>query len=474
MAERYEAGKEKGIIPYLDAYDYADLTDWYVMRQQIAQAEEALEDGLSIHPDSEALLIEKCHLLLDNGDLTGASKLSKRLDACTSDPAIILKGCIALQQGHPRKAKKLFDTISDKDEMYNIIDICYAYLENERWDDAVIWLRKGRQKYDNEEPFVALKADYYFHGESYQKAINCYNLLIDTNPYSPVYWTGIARCYLALEEFGKAIEACDYALVSDENYQEALHIKAQSFGALGNTEEAYNCYKKLFEMGALPLGAWNDIEVMYLMQNAKYEEAYKQLKRLEKESGKEISNNLKGYRAYNMGLCLMEMMKIEDAYKCFKKAIKLQPSIVDAYLQGGITLALLDREEEALLTWEKAIKVSPCADTLFNLGRATMQVGYLSMSLKSFLMAEDMAIDEEDELPLVREHIAFIYLLKGDRPKFEEKNRTCRYAIPDKVIPEMYKNIDKADAYHKIEVAHRYFERYVLAPSHGLDEPLNL
>ena len=38
----------------------------------------------------------------------------------------------------------------------------------------------------------------------------------------------MARCYIALDAFDKAIEACDYALVSDENYHEPLLIKAQA------------------------------------------------------------------------------------------------------------------------------------------------------------------------------------------------------------------------------------------------------
>lgn len=473
LAEQYEAAKKEGKTPYFDPYEYADLTDWYVMRQNFEQAEKAIEDGLSMHPDNEVLLIEKCHLLLDNDEKDEAYKLSKKMDFFSSDPAIILKGSIFLKQGKRAEAKEYFDRVHDKDDMYNIIDICYAYLDNDILREASRWLQKGKAKYNDKEPFIALKSDFYYHVEEYQKAIDCYNQLIDLNPYSPIYWTGIARCYQALKDYGKAIDACDYALVSDENFQEALQIKAQSFGALNNTEEAYNCYKKLADMGALPIEAWNDIEVMYLMQHGKYDEAYKQLKRLEKQSEKEISNSIKGYRTYNMGLCLMEMLKIEEAYKCFNKAVKLQPDIVDAYLQGGIALALLEREKEALLTWEKAVKVSPYAETLFDLGRATMQVGHLSLSLKSFMMAEQMAEEMEEELPLVGEHIAFVYLLKGDRTKFEEKNRTCRFAIPDTIIREMYRNIDKADPYNKIEVAHNYFERYVLMPSHGMDKPLN-
>ena len=45
--------------------------------------------------------------------------------------------------------------------------------------------------------------------------------LIDKNPYSAPYWFGLARCYFEQQLFDKAIEACDYAIVSDEEFADA-------------------------------------------------------------------------------------------------------------------------------------------------------------------------------------------------------------------------------------------------------------
>jgi len=464
LAERYEESKEKGITPYLDAYDYADLTDWYVMRQQMAQAEEALEDGLSMHPDSEALLIEKCHLLLDNGKVEEAYELSERMDTNNSDPAIILRGNILLQQGRTKEAKEQFERIHDKDELYNIIDICYAYLDNDYIVEASMWMEIGESKYGHEEPLVALKADFHYHVERYEDAIGCYNELIDMNPYSPVYWTGIARCYYAIEAFNNAIESCDYALVSDENYREALTIKAQSFASLDNHEESFKCYAKLYEIGALSDAAWNDLKAMHLMDEGRYDEAMALFRRIEKDPNRGKDYRMEGYRAYNMGLCMIEKLDFEAAHDYFTKATDIQPDLSDAYLQDGVALVMLDREPEALLAWEMAVKMSPTALTLFDLGRVCTETGHLNMAIKSFKMAKELNSD----LPLLNEYLALVYLHQDKRKEFEEANRNAIFTFPKEVISQLYAKLDKATPLARIQIAQQYFEQYVLIPSNHL------
>ena len=69
-----------------------------------------------------------------------------------------------------------------------------------------------------------------------------YNKLIDKNPYSAPYWFGLARCYFEQQLFDKAIEACDYAIVSDEEFADAYMMKGHAFYQLGNEESALENY----------------------------------------------------------------------------------------------------------------------------------------------------------------------------------------------------------------------------------------
>lgn len=460
LAERYEKSKKEGKTLYLDPFEYADLADWYVTRQMIAEAEQTLEDALSIHPDNEVLVIEKCHLLLDQEEVDEADKLSKKIFTSGSDQALILRGNILLRKNKIKKAKELFGQIKEPNDLYNTIDVIYAYLDNYCIDEATELLLATNDQFEQEEPFLALKADYFYHIEKFDEAIQCYNTLIDNNPYSPIYWAGIARCYLSQGAYDKTIEACEYAQVSDENYFEPHLIKAQAYAELGNNEAAYQTYKKLFEIGGLPAEAWYDLHALYLMDKGNFQEAFDLYESIESLPEKEPNPVVDGYRAYNMGLCKMQFHEFEEAHKYFTEAIELRPNIINAYLKDGLACALLERNNDALLIWEKAIKVSPTPDTLFDLGRITMQVGYLSLSLKSFQMAYDL----DNETPLVNEHIAFIYLLTGKRKEFEEYNLLAKHAFPEHVIAELYAKLDKADKLLKIEIAQQYFEQYVLIP----------
>ena len=52
------------------------------------------------------------------------------------------------------------------------------------------------------------------------------------------YWFGLARCYFDQQMFEKAIEACDYATVADDEFADAYLMKGHSFFQLGNEESA--------------------------------------------------------------------------------------------------------------------------------------------------------------------------------------------------------------------------------------------
>lgn len=195
LAEQYEAAKAENKPIYLDADDLADLADWYAMHGKSEQATEVVEYGLSLHPDSTPLLVEQAYLFMDAQNREQAKLVIERISEDYSSEVKVLKANILLGEGKIDEAEQLLDTIEDKEELANIVDVSYMYIDMGYPVKALPWLAGGSERYAEDEAYLAVTAD-CFHAQGLnQKAEALYNKLIDKNPYSAPYWFGLARCY---------------------------------------------------------------------------------------------------------------------------------------------------------------------------------------------------------------------------------------------------------------------------------------
>ena len=122
MAEQYEAAKAENRTIYLDADDLADLADWYAVHHKYAMATEVVEYGLGIHPDNTALLVEQAYLFLDTQHKEQAKDILERI-AEESSEVKVLKANLLLGEGKEEEAEAILDSIDDKDDLANIVDV---------------------------------------------------------------------------------------------------------------------------------------------------------------------------------------------------------------------------------------------------------------------------------------------------------------------------------------------------------------
>src|SRR5699024_2638969 len=75
-----------------------------------------------------------------------------------------------------------------------------------------------------------------------QKAIDFLMDYIEENPYSEIAWHQLGLQYVDLDENKKALEAFDFAIISDDSFMGAYMEKAKLLEKAGNYEEAIECY----------------------------------------------------------------------------------------------------------------------------------------------------------------------------------------------------------------------------------------
>ena len=217
IAERYEIAKADHRTIYLDADDIADLAEWYALNYKEETAIEVLEYGLGLHPGNTTLLTEQAYQFLDAGYKAKARKIIERIDD-DSDEMKILRANLLWKEGREEDVDTLLDDIEDKEDLANIVDISYLYADMGLPQKASAWLERGCELYKEEESYLAVTCNYYYSQGLIEKAIYYYNKLIDKNPYSTLYWFGLAGCYIDLKMFDKSIEACDYIIAIDDEY----------------------------------------------------------------------------------------------------------------------------------------------------------------------------------------------------------------------------------------------------------------
>ena len=114
---------------YLDADDFADLADWYGTRRRFDKAIEIAEYGLRLHPSNTELMIEYAYLLIDSGQMEKAREVARNFPESYLPEAKVLRAALLLSEGKLNDAEELLDTIEDKDDIANVIDVAYTFLE---------------------------------------------------------------------------------------------------------------------------------------------------------------------------------------------------------------------------------------------------------------------------------------------------------------------------------------------------------
>lgn len=423
MAERYEKARQSRQGIYLDAEDLADLADWYSVRQQWDKALEVTNYGLKLHPGNISLLTEQAYLYLDDDDLDAAQEIADQLDPSQTDTKI-LQAQIYMLDDEEDKANALLDTIDDRDDVDTMINVAYMYINVGLPDKALAWLEPGIGKYSDDEPFLGVLGDVYHGVKQYDKSMEVYNKLIDMNPYSAFYWFGLARCYFDQQMYGKAIEACDYAIVADEDFPDAYLMEGYAFLYLQNDEKALECFKKAKGLGLVSQCFIDTLDGLAKTTEKKWEEAIGYLQRALDEYEEDIILTRATIYA-NMAVCYRKLgqHRLSDQY--WKKAYKADPKDPDTYLLEGRMWIEERQLEKSLQCWKKALKYAPYSITWNEIGMTCVENLYFEEAKNAFEEVKKM----EPDFYQINERLATTYLLLRDKENFQKYNQLCEHPL---------------------------------------------
>lgn len=423
LSEQLDAANREQRPIYLDPDDFADLADWYAFRGNTDKAMEVMQQALHIHPDNNTLLIELAYLHLDNHDVAYAKEVAERISEDYTTEAKILYANILINEGELDKAEHIIDTIEDKEDISNIIEIIYMYMDMGNLGLAEQWLEKGLKSYSDDEGLCAVAADYYLSTLELDKAAEYFNKLIDKNPYSATYWQGLARCHYENQEYDKAIDACDYALVSDEEFGDAYYIKGSAFFQLNNEEEAIKNYQKAYELKVISKSFFYAFVGLHKLVRNEWKEAFDYLE----EALQEYTTSMISLPVVlaNAGVCLYHLGRKEEALQYLNRAHEAEAEDVESYLIEG-RLYLKEKEyEKAQAAWEQAVKNAPIADTWNEIALDCIEEEKIDMARIALEQVKKL----EPDFDGINERLASVYMMLQEYDKFMEYNQLCENPI---------------------------------------------
>lgn len=266
----YEDSKAKDESLYLDSEEYAEIVSYYTGLKLFNEAEQAVKDGINIHPHSSKILLEEAYLYLEQNKVEFADEVIKQIPDQTDYYVLMVRADIALNQNKKQKAKEILDLIEEKEDIDAILDVVYLYMEYKIYDEVKKWLDLGKKEFNEDEEYILACADYFLATDQNQNAVINYNLLLDSDPYCNTYWWGLARALFELSEYNKCLEACDFGLVTDENFSAFYILKGQCFQQVNLYQQAISMFQEALDRDCL------DKDLVNLLLSQSYANLHKE------------------------------------------------------------------------------------------------------------------------------------------------------------------------------------------------------
>jgi len=355
LVNRFENMIKNRTQYYFDISEFENLIEFYIESSNIINATIAAKYGCTQHPHSPVLKLKNAQLLLDNGHIEKALMLANDLEKIEPSEfeIYILKANCYLELEKSENAEKEFNKAienynSSLDEAYH--DIGYIYMNYEKYSLALKYLRKAVESKPTNYAAVFDYAYINFLTENYEESIDSYNFYLKRYPLSEQAWNNLGNVYATLGNKKQAIEAFDYSISINKQFQNPYLAKAEILFSNNEFQKAINTYKELLE--------------------------------------KDITNNSVYFLIAD---CYQNLEEYIEAIKYYKKSIEIDSDFADSWYSIANILYKLKKHATALKFVEKAIELDSYeAEFWFLAAQISSEIGTFQTTSRYFKKALEL------------------------------------------------------------------------------------
>lgn len=374
LAREYEAMRAEGESVYMEPDDLADLSLWYDNNHYPERSDEVMEYALSMYPNSTMLQIEQAYRYLDKGDIDSAIILSNQIEDDMTGDLQLLKARLLIENEEYEKADDLLNSFPPED--LDPIMVANMYMETHFSGKAIEWLKLHGQGLEEEEDYLSILMNAYCYTGKYEESIEICEKLIDKDPFSAHYWLSLGRCQLALGQYSKALDACDFSITNDEDMGEAYLTRCNLFALLGNEQKAKENLKQAIKLHAVVPGDMNEMDLALLLDQEKAEDAIKLMNFYLKHVDLTEEQRINTY--FRLGVCYAHMRWDKNAFDYFDKVLALRPNDAEVLTQKAVVYMSQNDFDAALGQLKLAVEHEPERNYLYR------TMGILSLLKKRY------------------------------------------------------------------------------------------
>ena len=374
LARDYEAMRAGGESVYMEPDDLADLSLWYDNNHYPEKSDEVMEYALSMYPNSTMLQIEQAYRYLDKGDIDSAIILSNQIEDDMTGDLQLLKARLLIENEEYEKADELLNSFPPED--LDPIMVANMYMETHFSEKAIDWLKQHGQGLEEEEDYLSILMNAYCYMGKYEESVEICEKLIDKDPFSAHYWLSLGRCLLALGEYNKALDACDFSITNDEDMGEAYLTRCNLFALLGNKQKAKENLKQAIKLHAVAPGDMNEMDLALLLDQEKAEDAIRLMNFYLRYLDLTEEQRVNTY--FRLGVCYAHIRWDKNAFDYFDKVLALRPNDAEVLTQKALVYMNQNDFDAALEQLQLAVEHEPERNYLYR------TMGILSLLKKRY------------------------------------------------------------------------------------------
>ena len=423
LLKQYSNLKNGRSHTFLEEDAFERIIDHFDEKDDLPEALEASEIGLSQFPYSSQLMIKKADLLLAGRKYKEALEVLEMAELYDSSDVnlYILKtdAYLALDQQAQavellQAALQLFEGEERIDLLFELADVYDDYEEFDKVFDCLKLILE--EEPNNEEALYKICFWTDFTGRN-EESIRLHQRIIEDFPFSELAWFNLAAAYQGLKLYEKSIDAYQYAVAIDEKfdyayrnmgdaylrlrkYKEAIEVLEKvleltrpedviyeaighCFHRMGNYAQARFHYKKAVHLNPDDSKLHYKIAVTYMLEE-QWQSAVKQL-----ENAMRIQRTIPEYNLA-MGECKMNLNQYKDAIQYFSMVVRHKTKNVagwEALIRCLIKAEVFDEAIEQCIAAMKATDGKPVflfyySTILFSLGKTKDALLKLEMAME--------------------------------------------------------------------------------------------
>ncbi len=442
LVRRYENAELANESSYFDEAELEEIIDYYLERDKLDNAIKVAELGLDLFQFSTTFYQKKAEILLEMNRLDEA--LENLEMASTYSPTetsiFLLKADVYTLKGEYAKSVDLVNSALEQADAADRIDLYLeladVYEEWEKYHEVIMQLQKCLVL----DPFneEALNRMWFSTEltERYAESVAFHLNLVDKHPYNTIAWYNLAHAYNGLENSDKALEAFEFVIAIDEDYDLAYIDAGDLLYKQKKYDKAIEYYHEAVEKGSAKKEIYYQIAKAY-QHIDKYVKAREYLKK---------SINIDPYYAkafHKLGLNYLESNLPKNATSPLERAVKIDNRNYEYLNSLAASYFLNEKQELALDCYYKMLEINESDKRIYlNIVSILYEQGRVGDAIETIDLCLSFFDDHADLLYI---KTAFLYELGKKNEMFDTlltalEQNSSGYAQLFELLPEIEKD----------------------------------